>query len=75
MLIHGFNEACKNIYSIYLKVGDDSMSAILFRTMAKGNLPHLYYILFQPKPLGKEFKIVTFSVTGALIFIEFQRGK
>ena len=52
LLIDGFNEACKNISDSYLKVGDDSMSEIIFRTTAKGNLSHLYYILRKPEPLG-----------------------
>ena len=51
------------------------MSAIRFRKTAKGNLPHLSYILRKPEPLGNEFKTVSCSVTGALLFIEVQRGK
>ena len=39
MLINGFNAACNNIAASDLKVGDESMSAIRFRTTAKGNLP------------------------------------
>ena len=60
---------CKNIDAGFLKVGDESMSAIRFRTTAKGNLPHLSYILRKPEPLGTEFNTVAFSVTGALISI------
>ena len=75
MLIDGFNEACNNITASSLKVGDESTSAISFRTTAKGNLNHLYYIFHKPEPLGKEFKTVTRSVTGVLLFIEVQRGK
>ena len=41
LLFDGFNTAYKNIAASFLKVGDESMSAIRFRTMAKGNLPHL----------------------------------
>ena len=67
--------ACKNIAASFLKVGDESMSAIRFRTTEKGNLPHLYYIFRKPEPLGAEFKTVAFSVTGALLFIEVQMGK
>ena len=62
-------------YSQFLKVGDESMSAIRFRTTAKGNLPHLSYIFRKPEPLGNEFKTVACSVTEALLFIEVQRGK
>ena len=38
LLIDGFNEACKNIAASFMKVRDDSMSAIRFRETAKGNL-------------------------------------
>ena len=75
MLINGINEACKNIPSIYLKVGDDSMNAILFQTTEKGNLPHLSYIYRKPEPLGAELKTVAYYVTGALVFIEVHIGK
>ena len=43
-LIDDLNEAYKNIAARYLKVGNDSTSAIRFWTTAKGNLPPLYYI-------------------------------
>ena len=33
LLIDGFNAACNIIYASFMKVGDDSMSAILFRTI------------------------------------------
>ena len=75
MLINGFNEACKNIAASYLKVGDESMSAIRFRTTAKGNLPHLSYIFCKTYPLGTEFKKIACYVTGVLLFIEVKRGK
>ena len=58
LLIYGFNGACSNIASSYLKVGDESMSAIKFHTMSKGDLPHLSYIFLKPEPLGTEFKTV-----------------
>ena len=74
-LFYGFNTACKNIAASFLKVGDELMSAIQFRTTAKGNLPHLSYIFWKPEPLSTEFKTVACSVTGALLFIEVQRGK
>ena len=67
--------ACKNIAASFLKVGDESMSAIRPRTTAKGNLPHLSYILCRPEPLGTEFKTVACSVKGNLLLIEVQRGK
>ena len=75
ILFDGFNTACKNIAASFLKVGDESMSAIRFRTTAKGNLPHLSYIFRKTEPLGTEFKTVACSVTGALLFIKVQRGK
>ena len=75
LLFDGFNTACKNIAASFLKVGDESMIGIRFRTKAKDNLPHLSYILRNPEPLGTEFKTVACSVTGALLFIEVQMGK
>ena len=74
-LFDGFNTACKNIAASFLKVGDESMSAIRFRTTTKGNLPHLSYIFRKPEPLGTEFKTVACSVAGALLLIKVQRGK
>ena len=74
-LIYGFNEKCKNIASSYLKIGDDSMSAIRFQTTAKRELLHLSYIFRDTEPLGGEFNAVTYSVTGSFIFIEIYRGK
>ena len=75
LLIDGFNGACNNIAAIYLKVGDDSMSAIRFWTTVKGKLSHLSYIFCKPYPPGTEFKTVACSVTGALISIEVHIGK
>ena len=69
ILIDGFDEACSNIASSYLKVGDESMSAIRFFTTSKGKLPHLYYISLQPEPIGTEFEKFALSVTGYLILI------
>ena len=74
MLIDGFNAACNNIAEIFLKVGDESMSAIRFRTTAKGNLPHLSYIFRKPEPPGTEFNKVACSITGSLLFVEVQIG-
>ena len=67
LLFDGLNEACKNIYASYLKVGDESISEICIWTTAKGNLS---YILRKPEPIGTEFKSVACSITGALLFIE-----
>ena len=57
-LFDGFNTASKNIVASFLKGGDESMSAIRFRTTAKGNLTHLSYIFRKPETLGTEFKTV-----------------
>ena len=75
LLFDEFNIACKYIAASFLKVGDESMSAIRFWTTAKGNLPHLSYIFGNPEPLSTEFKTLACSITGALLFIEVQRGK
>ena len=75
MLIGALNETCENIYASYQKVGDDSTSKISFRTMEKGDLTHLNYILRKPDPLGTYFRTVACSVTWALILIELQRRK
>ena len=63
-LFDGFNTACKNIAASFLKVGDESMSAIRFWTTAKGNLLNLSYIFRKPDPLGTKFKTFACSVTG-----------
>ena len=44
LLVDGFNEACNIIAAIYIKVGYESMIAIIFWTALKGNLPYLSYI-------------------------------
>ena len=75
MSINGFNKAYKNIVSIYLKVGDDTMSATCFMTTAKGGLSHLFYILFKTEPLGKDVNNVDCYFTEALIFIDITREK
>ena len=72
-LFDGFITACKNIAASFLKVGDESMSAIRFWKTAKDNLPHLSYIFRKPDPPGTEFKTIACSVTGDLLFIEVQR--
>ena len=58
LLFDGFNTTCKNIAASFLEVGDESMSAISFRTTAKGNLTHLSYIFRKLEPLGTDFKTV-----------------
>ena len=51
----GFNEACNNTDASYLKVGDDSTSAISFWKMPKGNLHYLSCIFRNLDPLVKDF--------------------
>ena len=60
---------------ILLSIGDDFMGAIRFWKIAKGNLPHLSYILRKTEPLWTGFNTVACSVTGALMLIEVQRRK
>ena len=72
MLINGFNEEFKNIYSSYLNVGYDSMIGIHFQDTLEGGLLHLSYILCNAELLETEFKTATCSVTGDLIIIEIQ---
>ena len=45
-------KAFNNISVSYMKYEDSSMSVIRFWTTSKGNLPHLYYILYKTEPLG-----------------------
>ena len=73
--IYGFNGEQKNIADSFLKVGDESISAIRFWTTAKRKFPHLSYICRKLEPLGTEFKTVDCYVIGDLLFIEFQIGK
>ena len=54
---------------------DESISVIRFRTTAKGNLTHLYYIFYNLDPLETEFNTVSCYSTGALLLIEVHRGK
>ena len=75
MLSDVLNKVCKNIADIYLKVDDDSMSAICFRTTTKRNLPDLSYIICKPEPLGGELKTVACYFTGSLLVIKIHRVK
>ena len=58
LLIYRFNKACSNISSSYLKVGDESMSAIHVFTISKGDLPRFYYIFRNPELLGVDLNKV-----------------
>ena len=53
MLIYGFNTACKNIAASFLKVGDESMGAIRFRTAEKRELTSLVLYFPQARTNGK----------------------
>ena len=57
-LIDRFNESRGKIASGKEKNVDESMSAIIFRTTPKGDLPHYFYIFRKPEPLGTETKNV-----------------
>ena len=73
--MYAFNKVCNNIAASYLKVGGDSMSAIRFWVMDKGNLPHFPYIFRKPEPLVTDFNTFTCSIIGALLFVEVHRIK
>ena len=75
LLTNFFNGAFNNISASYLKAGGESMSAIRFRMMTKGNLHFLSYIFLKLEPLGTELKTVACYVAGAFLFIELQRVK
>ena len=70
MLIYGFNDAFKNKHASYLRVGDDTMSAIHFQTIVNENLPHLSYIFRNPESMGMEFKTAAYSVTEEFLSVE-----
>ena len=61
-LINGLNEACSNIAASYLKIRDESMSAMRFCKNPKENLPQFSYILHEPEPLGVELNMFVLSV-------------
>ena len=75
LLIDGFNEACSNIVTSYLKVGYESMSSLQFCTTSKGDLPQLSYVFRKPGPLGTELNTVSCFATGDLILLKIQRGE
>ena len=57
------------------KTEDESISAIRFRTIPKGDLPYYSYIFRKSKPLGTEMKNVACSRLGAVLHLEIQKGK
>ena len=67
--VNAFNAAFKNIADSSLKVWDESMIEIRFRTTAKRKLPHLSYIFRKPEPMGEALNTVSSYVTENLIFI------
>ena len=52
VLINGFNDSFKNIYTSYLDFGDESMSVIRLWNTDRGDLPHLSYIFYKLYTLG-----------------------
>ena len=51
------------------------MSSICSWNTAKGDLPHLYYILCKLEPIVTEFKTVACYVTGYFLLMDIYRGK
>ena len=74
-MIYVFNEACSNIASIYLKVGDEFKSETRFCTMSRVNLSHLSCIFLKMEPLSTEFNMVAWFSIGALVFLKIQWGE
>ena len=48
---------------------------LFFLNKEKGDLTHFNYIFFNLEQLGTEFNTVSCSITGAVLFLEIQRGK
>ena len=69
------NNRKKNVWSSYLKVFDELMSAYEPQTTKTGNIPHVSSIKRKPQPLGSEFKCCCDTVTNIMIHIELQKGK
>ena len=74
-LIDRFNESCRQISSGIGKTADESMSAIQFRNISKGYLPHYSYIFGKPEPLGTEMKNVACSRLGMMLHMDIQKEK
>ena len=72
LLIDGFNEACKNISASYLKVGDESMGAIIFLTTEKGKLPHLSYINARQSQWGQSSIHSPFMLQGTCYSLKYK---
>ena len=56
-----------------LKAIDDSMDLIRFRKSDKGNLIDLNFILRNIKPFQTNFKRITCSKNGVILFTETQK--
>ena len=74
-MIDRFNYPRRQIASGKEKNVDELMSAIKFRTIPKGDLPHYSYIFSNLEPLGKEMKNVACSRLGTMLHLEIQKGK
>ena len=57
MIVNGSNWSCNNIAACYIKVEDDSMSAIFYKMESKGNLSNMSYILRNPDTHCREGSI------------------
>ena len=71
----GFNKTCKKGYASFVKISDKSINDIFPWNTVKGELPHLLFNLFQPEPLGTNFKTTECYFTGLLLFFEIRRVK
>ena len=74
-IIGGFNDSNRQIASGVVKTAGESMGDISFRITPKGDLPHYYYTLRDPDPLGTEIKNVAFSRLGTMLHLEIQKEK
>ena len=74
-LIDGFNESGRQIDSGVGKTADESMCAIIFRTIPKGYLPHYYIIFRKPEPLCTEMNNVACSRLGTMLHLDTKKGK
>ena len=57
------------------KTADELMSAIIFFTTPKGDLPHYSYNFRKPEPLGIEINNVVCSKVGMVLRLETQKGE
>ena len=71
LLANGLNDLCNKIGGRYLKVRNESASAI-FWTTPKGNLTHFPCIFHKSEPLGPYFNTVACYFTGLLILLEIK---